>query len=281
MVDNIDQEMEELFADLGLEEGTPTEVSGTAPDTTSAEDSDTSAAEDASTNNDSADTTASEDSETSSTDSEPASDTDAKQESQESFSAEDKFTKQNKAFAEMRIKNKAYEDFLMQMARTAKLDVKNAQEAKDILASRIQQIEAKQKQISPEVLKELEDTRKRMSEMETERLKEHTLSDFAKLKSLHGLSDMELNAFADLLISKQKNPFEQHMDLIAEYRLLNFDKLIEQAREEGRKEEIARSAKAQNSSTNPSDQRATPDTGETKALKNVEDLDAFFKALDM
>lgn len=278
MADDIDQEIEAMF---GVNNDTPAEsASSTAGTSESTPDTSTSGTEDASTNNDSVENPAKPDS-TNPEASKSASNKES--ENSQNFSAEEHFNnKQNKAFAEMRIKNKDYEQFLMQMALAANLNVKNAQEAKNVLSEKMQQIVAKQKNMDPQVLKELEESRRRISEMESARLKEHTLTDFARLKTLHGLSDSDLGKFADLLISKNKNPFEQEMDLVNEYRLLNFDKLIEQAREEGRQEEIARSTKAQTSSTNPGNQRAaTENTGEPKTIKNTDELSAFFKSIGL
>lgn len=277
MADVIDQEIESMFggyADTSTDTASSSVETSETPTNTS-----TSAAEDASTNNDSATTPAV----TSDADNTPApAETETTSDTSQTFSAEEHFNKQNKAFAEMRIKNKDYEQFIMQLAAAANLNAGNVQEAKNILAERVQQLEAKQKNTDPKVLKELEDSRKRISEMENARLKEHAISDFARLKSLHGLSDSDLNSFADLLISKNKNPFEQEMDVVNEYRLLNFDKLIEQAREQGRQEEIARRTKAQTSSTNPGTQRAASDTtGEPQPIKDEKGLTDFFKSLGL
>lgn len=275
MADEIDQEIEAMF---GVSEDTSTDTASSTVETSAEEkpDTSTSGAEDASTNNDSAEKPAVTDS------SEDSAPEDSKTKDEE-FSAEERFNnKQNKAFAEMRIKNKEYEQFLMQMATAANLNVKNAQEAKNVLTERLQQTVAKQKNMDPQVLKELEESRRQISEMEHARLKEHTLNDFARLKRLHGLSDSDLNKFADALAAKNKNPFEQEMDLVNEYRLLNFDKLMEQAREQGRQEEIARSTKAQNSSTNPGNQRAAAEnTGEPKSIKDPDELSAFFKSIGL
>ena len=275
MADEIDQEIEAMF---GTSEDTSTDSASSTVETSIEEkpNTSTSGAEDASTNNDSAEKPADTNS---SEDSAP----EGSKPKDEEFSAEERFNnKQNKAFAEMRIKNKEYEQFLMQMATVANLNVKNAQEAKNVLTERLQQTVAKQKNIDPQVLKELEESRKQISEMEHARLKEHTLNDFARLKRLHGLSDSDLNKFADTLITKNKNPFEQEMDLVNEYRLLNFDKLMEQAREQGRQEESARSTKAQNSSTNPGNQRATAEnTGEPNSIKDPDELSAFFKSIGL
>jgi hypothetical protein len=279
----IDQEIADMFGDIpdtdpvetDTSESTETDTSDNSSENTENTDA-SSPSEEADTNNNSENTADSEG------DKDPAEDKQQDKQSDQAFSAEDKFTnKQNKAFAEMRVQNKEYEQFLMRMAQIAKLDVKNAKEAKEVLAARLTQTEAKQKQMDPQVLAELEDSRKQIAEMRQARIKEQALSGFAKLKTLHGLSDTDLNNFADELVAKNKNPFEQEMDLVSEYRLANFDKLMEKAREEGRLAEIARSKKAQQSGSNPGTQRSTPENtgGSEKSLKNVGDLDNFFKEL--
>jgi hypothetical protein len=281
----IDQEIADMFGDIpdtdpvetDTSESTETDTSDNSSENTENTDAN-SPSEEADTKNNSENTADSEG------DKDPAEDKQQDKQSDQAFSAEDKFTnKQNKAFAEMRVQNKEYEQFLMRMAQIAKLDVKNAKEAKEVLAARLTQTEAKQKQMDPQVLAELEDSRKQIAEMRQTRIKEQALSGFAKLKTLHGLSDTDLNNFADELVAKNKNPFEQEMDLVSEYRLANFDKLMEKAREEGRLAEIARSKKAQQSGSNPGTQRSTPENtgGSEKSIKTVDDLDNFFKGLGL
>lgn len=283
---DIDQEIAEMFGTTIEEAPVDSETTeATAPtdseiaETSEGTDTSTdSASEDADTKNNSETTDATD----TTTDAEGSDADTTQQTDQTPFSAEEKFTnKQNKAFAEMRIQNKEYEQFLLQMAKVAKLDVKTAKEAKDLLAARLQQTEAKQKQMDPQVLAELEESRKQIAELQQSRVREKAIAGFAQLKTLHGLSDNDLNDFADTLVAQKKNPFEQEMDLVAEYRLVNFDKLMEKAREEGRLAEIARSTKAQQSGSNPGTQRSTPTNtgGSEKSIKTPEDLDALFKEL--
>lgn len=270
----IDQEIASMFGDTASAPVSETpEVPGNT-DVAPTDTTTTSASEDASPTTDT-----NNDSETNNQEVTPTTQTSSDTDTQ-TFSAEEKFNKQNKAFAEMRIKNKDYSEFLMHMASMAGLNVKNADEAKALLAERIQQVEAKQKQMDPAVLKELEDSRRQISEMQKEKTKNAALSGFSNLKALHGLSDKELDEFADTLIAKNKNPFEQEMDLVAEYRLANFDKLMEKAREAGRAEEIARSKNAQASSTTPTAQRSPSNTGGSDiSIKSQADIDALFKTL--
>lgn len=283
---DIDQEIAEMFGttieeapvDSETTDATAPADSGIAETSEGTDTSTDSASEDAGTKNNSENTDATD----TTTDAEGSDADTTQQTDQTPFSAEEKFTnKQNKAFAEMRIQNKEYEQFLLQMAKVAKLDVKTAKEAKDVLAARLQQTEAKQKQMDPQVLAELEESRKQIAELQQSRVREKAIAGFAQLKTLHGLSDNDLNDFADALVAQKKNPFEQEMDLVAEYRLANFDKLMEKAREEGRLAEIARSTKAQQSGSNPGTQRSTPTNtgGSEKSIKTPEDLDALFKEL--
>ena len=200
----------------------------------------------------------------------------------EPFSAEAKFSKQNRAFAEMRIQNKGYESFIMNMAKAANLDVRDAAEAKALLESRLNDVVAKQKKMDPEVLAELEENRRTIAAMKAEQTKQNAIAGFSKLKTLHGLSDSDLTEFADKLIAENKNPFEQEMDLVKEYRLAYFDKLIEKAREEGAAAEIARSQKAAQSSSSPTTKRSSDPTGESnKVINSPKDLDEMFKSLGL
>ena len=294
MDENIDQEMADLFTEPAETDPVTPDAVPTSEPQSQAQDS-TAPADNSANTEDNTANSASEDAATnnnSETDiktdtvnpTDTVKDTKDAQAKSTPFSAEDKFTsKQNKAFAELRTQNKEYEQLLLHMAQVAKLDVKNAKEAKEVLAARIQQTEAKQKQIDPQVLAELENNRKQIAEMQRAQIKERALSGFAKLKTLHGLSDTDLNTFADALIAKNKNPFEQEMDLVAEYRLAYFDQLMEKAREEGKQAEIARSKKAQQSGSNPGTQRSTPTNtgGSEKSLKTPDDLDALFKELGL
>lgn len=275
-VETIDQEIASMFANA---EPAPVADTDTVPDnaeTTETDTTTTSASEDAS-----QETDTNNDSETNNQEVNPTTQTSSdNNQDKQTFSAEDKFNKQNRAFAEMRIKNKDYSEFLLRMASMAGLNVKNADEAKDLLSERIQQVEAKQKQMDPAVLKELEDSRRQITEMQKEKIKNAAISGFSNLKALHGLSDKDLDEFADTLIAKNKNPFEQEMDLVAEYRLANFDKLMEKAREAGRAEEIARSKNAQISSTTPTAQRSPSNTGGSDiSIKSQADIDTLFKSL--
>lgn len=279
---NIDQEIAEMFSTVEEAPVEDTETTSEPEETTvTAENTEenteaTSETEDASTKNSETNKNTDVNSTT-----QPSSKNDTESEP-EPFSAENKFNKQNKAFAEMRIQNKNYESFIMNMARAANLDVKDAAEAKAVFESKLNGIVAKQKQMDPEVMAELEENRRTIAAMKAEQTKQAAIAGFSKLKTLHGLSDSDLTEFADKLIAENKNPFEQEMDLVKEYRLAYFDKLIEKAREEGAAAEIARSQKAAQSSSNPTTKRSPDTTGDpNKVITSPKDLDEMFKSMGL
>ena len=105
---------------------------------------------------------------------------------------------------------------------------------------------------------------------------------FQKVKNEYNLSNEDLNNFAEQLAAKNINPFSgDRVDLLKEYRMLNFDKLLAQAKEAGRQEEIARSLKAKQNSTTPlkTTGNDTP-LGETPAVNTVKDLDNLLNSLN-
>ena len=135
------------------------------------------------------------------------------------------------------------------------------------------------KRNSPEdVLREMEEDKKKLAEYQANQTKQEVLAGFQKVQTTFGLSREDVYAFADELIKLNLNPYEQKLDLVKEYKSINFDRLIAKAREEGVQEERARSLKAQTSSTTPSTQKGLAEnTGTQEPIKTVKDLDNFLE----
>lgn len=199
----------------------------------------------------------------------------------ESFNAENQFSKKDRAFADMRIHSKQNEQFILRMANVAGANVKTAKEALEFLEPNILGLEAKTKNIDPTVLKELSESRAQIAEMQAKQLKQDAIAGFSKLKNTHGLSDKDLVSFTDELIIANKNPFVEKMDIEQEYIVRHYKDLLASAREEGRQAEIARSKKANESSSNPGTSQGTQNNtgGSTKSIKTPADLEALFKSL--
>lgn len=194
---------------------------------------------------------------------------------------EDKFNKQNSAFAQMRIQNKEYSDLIMNLAKATGQTPQNITEAQEMLKEGLTKVVSKNRNIPEDVLREMDEDKKELALLRQTQARQKALNGFQQVKDLHGLSREDVNDFADKLIENKLNPFEQDIDLIKEYRNLYFDTLIAKAREAGVQEERARALKAQQSSTTPSAQKGLPeDTGnQGTPVKTVSDLNALLDSL--
>ena len=194
---------------------------------------------------------------------------------------EEKFNKQNSAFAQMRIQNKELSDLLMNLAQATGQNPKNITEAQDILKEGLTKVVSKHRNIPEDVLREMEEDKRALAELKQTQARQKALAGFQAVKDAHGLSREEVNSFADKLIENKLNPFEQELDLVKEYRNLYFDTLIAKAREAGVQEERARSLKAQQNSTTPTTQKGvTENTGnQLTPIKTIADLDKLLDSL--
>ena len=187
---------------------------------------------------------------------------------------EEKFNKQNSAFAQMRIQNKELSELLLDLAKATGQNPKNIAEAQSILKEGLTKVVSKNRNIPEDVLREMEDDKKELAELRQTQARQRALTGFQEVKDTFTLTREEVNSFADKLIENNLNPFEQNLDLIKEYRNMYFDELIAKAKEAGIQEERARITKAQNSSTTPSAKQGLPEnTGsQDKPIKTVKDL---------
>lgn len=194
---------------------------------------------------------------------------------------EEKFNKQNSAFAQMRIQNKELSDLLMNLAKATGQNPKNIAEAQDMLKSGLNKVVSKNRNIPEDVLREMEEDKKALAEYKQNQARQKALAGFQSVKDTFELSRDDVNKFADKLIENKLNPFEQDLDLVKEYKNLYFDELIAKAREAGIQEERERSLKAQRNSTTPDTQKGvTENTGnQGTPIKTVADLDKLLDSL--
>lgn len=194
---------------------------------------------------------------------------------------EEKFNKQNSAFAQMRIQNKELSDLLMDLAKATGQTPKNITEAQEILKGGLTKVISKNRNIPEDVLREMEEDKKALEEYKQNAARQKAVAGFQLVKDQFELSREDVNKFADKLIENKINPFEQDIDLVKEYKVLYFDELIQKAKEAGVQEERARSLKAQNNSTTPSTQKGLPENAGSQdaPIKTVSDLDKLLDSL--
>lgn len=233
-------------------------------------------------------TTQQDESSTESTESSPATETKTETASTQTpaedtpLDPEEKFqSKRDSAFAQMRIQNKELSDLIMNLAKATGQTPKNMAEAQAMLNEGLTKVVAKNRNIPEDVLREMEEDKKQLAALRQTQARQNALAGFQQVKDTFQLSREDVNNFADKLIEKNINPYEQNVNLVEQYKLIYFDKLIANAREQGVQEERARSLKAQQNSTTPTNQNGLSETtgNQGKPIKSVEDLDKLLSGL--
>ena len=190
---------------------------------------------------------------------------------------EDVFTKSDRAFAELRTTNKAQGEFLLRMARLAKLEAKTPAEAIAALTKQVEKLEANHGNLTYDEVERIRQQDRDLAEQKAQ-LRQQATAGFDELKRLHKLSDQDLLSFAGELKAKGINPFEIPVDIVAQYRGMRYDQLIAEAKEAGRQEELARRAKAQTQATVPVTKQGGTDNEPGESLNSVDRLSAFLNS---
>lgn len=185
-------------------------------------------------------------------------------------------SKSAQAFAAMRVELAAKNKLLEGVASVLGIDMK-AKDSANQLQTKITEALAKQKGISPEILQRLNELEEKETLRNTEQIRNNAFMGFQKVKTKYGLNDTQLQEFANQLVADGKNPFVTSLDLETEYKLKNFDKLLEQAKAQGAQEEIARATKAgANASTPENKQGVQTNNGDAKQITTVKELTEWF-----
>lgn len=198
---------------------------------------------------------------------------------QEPVSPEQVFTgsKQTAAFAQMRIQNRQFQETMGKFAQLLGVQDSAPDKLVDALNNKLIEFQAKEQNIPAEVLRELEEARQIKIQQQQEVQKQHALLGFQKVKDTYQLDDAGLTQFAQQLAEAGKNPFTDPMDLLQEYRMLNFDRLLADARKQAQSEEAARQKKVDQHATTPSAVTGAAQPAELN-INSIADLDRFLKA---
>ena len=188
-------------------------------------------------------------------------------------------TKMAQAFASMRIQNKKYESLLKGVADILGVDnLDKPEELVRVLQTKINEAQAKKQNISVELLNEINALKEESAASKAERLQAAALLGFQKVMTDFKLNQAELTDFANTLFADGINPFQEEVDVVKEYKLRNFEKLMADAKEAGIKEEQARAAKAAAHGSTPG--KANGQTGgEPAKINSVAQLTSYFNTL--
>lgn len=193
-----------------------------------------------------------------------STESESKEEEQEKVNPEDYFfdnRKQNQAFAAMRVENKELKGVYERLRTIMGVDPNlSPSEQMQAVNAGLIAAEAQARELPEDVLTQSYQNEERLSKAEEELLRTHADLGFQKVMDTYKLKPDDLRAFAQQLSEAGKNPYANSMDLLQEYRLLNFDTLIEKAKSAGIKEERARASKVAASSTQPSEAVGAPES---------------------
>ena len=271
-------EINELF---GITEETTSDATDIADETSAETDADAKSEV-------STETTQQDSTSTESTESNPATESKTETASTQTpaedtpLDPEEKFqSKRDSAFAQMRIQNKEMSDLIMNLAKATGQNPKNMAEAQAMLNEGLTKVISKNRNIPEDVLREMEEDKKQLAALKQTQARQNALAGFQQVKDTFQLSRNDVNDFADKLIEKNINPYEQNVNLVEQYKLIYFEQLIAKAKEQGVQEERARSLKAQQNSTTPTNQNGLSETtgNQGKPIKTVNDLDALLSGL--
>ena len=194
-----------------------------------------------------------------------------------------KFTeaKDNKAFAAMRVQNKAMQRTFENLAKSLNIDTSNMtpEDLANNVNDMVLELQAKNSNIPADILKEMDEFKGMKQEAALQQRRYDVANALIKVQETYGLDDVAMDAFCKGLNDKGLNPLTQDLDLEAIYLKENFKTVVTKQVEAAVAAERERAAKATNQGTTPTKaQGGAPDVGDSK-ISTVADLDKLFNEL--
>lgn len=183
----------------------------------------------------------------------------------------------NVAFAQMRSENTALKRLVSDIAGVLGVDPNTPQmQMQAAVQDAIIRAQAKQQNVDPAVLQKISQLEQYKEQQERQSLSNRALMGFQTVKNQFNLSDTALDSFAEQLMQDGVNPFTKEIDLVAEYKLRNFDALIAAAEERGIAKEASRKQTVAAHSSQPSTTTGASSDSEPDKIKSVSELTKWF-----
>lgn len=184
--------------------------------------------------------------------------------------------KSAKAFAQMRIEKRKLEKMIKGVAEVLGVqDTSNPENLTSAVQQKIIEAQAQKQNIPPDVLARLQQLEEMQTESTQNQIRQQAYVGFQKLKDTFNLSAKDLETFANTLQKNGINPFERPVDIVREYKLQNFDKLISDAEAKGIQKEIERANKAKNQSSTPGKTQGKQQGENVEKITTVSDLETW------
>ena len=191
-------------------------------------------------------------------------------------------SKQNQAFAQLRVHNKRVETVLQRLCQHYGLEADLAKDPDKLLAHLDEEdvtAQAEEMHVPKEILQRMNTLERQNALAQAERLQQTATLGFAKVQQEFGLDDKELRNFAMQLANEGINPFEQEIDLPKEYKLRNFDAITEKKVQAAVEAALAKVNKASQHSTAPAKTKGKPDAPAGDKVNTMAQFDSMLLSI--
>lgn len=197
------------------------------------------------------------------------------QQSQQSRSNDDK---RNFAFGQMRTQITQLTDLLGKVARANGVEYNDSKDLVAKLTDDTIQKMAQKQNVPVELLREIEALRQDSAAFKAQQLKDAAAIGFQNVMTTYGLTQEQLTQFAIELDQKGKNPFNQPVDLMSEYKMMHYDDILNAAVKKAVEEALKKDSAANQSSTTPGQQQGG-NGGSDQKITTVAGLTALLDGL--
>lgn len=203
----------------------------------------------------------------------PAKDSDPEPSKDPEPEKPDKAQQQAHVFAELRTKNANYEKMLKGIADVLQIQVdpNNPEAVTDAVNKKILEAQAAKTGVPVELLDKVNKLEEKDKMNTLAQIRQNAYLGFQAVKDTFKLDNKNLEAFADELRAHGLNPFEQSLDLVAEYQTRHFNDLMKAAEERGAQQEAERAANANEHSSSPDKKQGKGET-DTEKITTVSQL---------
>lgn len=181
--------------------------------------------------------------------------------------------KRNFAFGKMRTEINQLTELLGKVAKANGVDYSDAKDLVAKLNDDAIQKMAQRQNVPVELLQEIEALRQDSAQLKAQQRRDAAAIGFQKVMDTYGLTQEQLKEFAVELDNQGKNPFEQNIDLLAEYKIMHYDDILQAAVKKAVEEALKKDSAANQSSSTPAQQQGG-NGGENQKITTVAGLTA-------
>lgn len=181
--------------------------------------------------------------------------------------------KRNFAFGKMRTEINQLTELLGKVAKANGVDYTDSKDLVAKLSDDAIQKMAQRQNVPVELLREIETLRQDSEQFKAQQRRDAAAIGFQKVMDTYGLTQDQLKDFAVELDRQGKNPFEQPVDLLAEYKMLHYDDILNAAVKKAVEEALKKDSAANQSSSTPAQQQGGSG-GEAQKITTVAGLTA-------